>query len=61
MATAAHKVTTTFVLPRTLRAEVAVHCRKTGAPMGAVMRLALIDFLEKHKDKELDAESICAN
>lgn len=45
------QIQTTVVLPRQLRAEVLNHSAKTGAPMGAIMRMALIDFLEKHKEK----------
>lgn len=47
------QIQTTFVLPRQLRDEVYEFSAKTGAPMGAVMRLALVSYLAQHKQPEV--------
>jgi predicted DNA-binding protein len=52
---AAHKMRTTVVLPRVLKAEVEAIAEREGVPMGHIVREALEALAAGRKEKELEA------
>lgn len=53
----ARNMSTTLVLPRTLRAEVQDYSEKTGARMGEIMRRALVAYLAAQKPSASDCKT----
>jgi predicted transcriptional regulator len=51
-------VVTCVTLPRTLKAKVDAYAKEQDVPMATIMRRALIEYLDLHKEK--DTEKIAA-
>lgn len=43
---------TSLVIPKALRAEVQQHCDRTGAKFGSLVRMLIIQYMEKQHDAQ---------